>query len=574
MAATGVTSAWTPLRYRIFRALWIATLVSNLGTWMQNVAAAWLMTSLTSSPLIIATVQAASTAPVFLLGFAAGAMADFVDRRWLLLITQAWMCLAVCALTIAAFFNAVSATLLLALTFAVGLGAAMNGPAWQAIVSELVPKEELVSAVSLNSAGFNLARAAGPAIAGLILVRTGAGLIFLLNALSFLGVLWALYRWREPARLSVSPAERFIGAMRAGIRYFLHAPSLQRVLGRTILFGIPASALWGLLPLVAKDAPRSGPLTYGILLAGLGIGALIGTWCLPRFKHMISLENLITAGTAAFSVAMFGVAIWRQLPLLFAFMLVAGIGWLILLTTLNATTRMEAPSWIEARALALYLMAFQGSIAFGSLAWGALATKLGTNNALLVASAILMLTIAARIQYGLQSAESLDLRPAKSWPEPSLVFDLNPFSGPVLVIVEYRVNVDRIEAFIGKIEHLQKVRRRGGAFQWGLFIDTADPAKYIEEFMVESWAEHLRQHERMTLDDSEIQQSVISLLDEPPRVSHYVAAKIPSANHSKRMPSSHERLSTMTPIGGASKHQLRSPNNLSASRNQELRQDI
>ena len=550
MAAGVVTSAWTPLRYSTFRALWIATVVSNLGTWMQSVAAAWLMTSLTPSPLIIAMVQAASTAPVFLLGFAAGAMADFVNRRWLLLITQAWMCLAVCVLTVAAFLNAISATLLLALTFAIGLGAAMNGPAWQATVSELVPKEALANAVSLNSAGFNLARAAGPAIAGLILARTGAGVIFLLNALSFVGVLWVLYRWRESARVNVSPAERLSGAMRSGIRYFLHAPHLQRVLGRTVLFAIPASALWGLLPLVAKAAPSSGPLTYGILLGGLGIGALAGTWYLPRFKHTVSLENLIATGTAAFAIATVGAAMCRQLPLLFVFMLIGGVGWLVFLATLNATTRLEVPSWIEARALALYLMAFQGSIALGSLVWGALASKLGSRNTLLAAGVILMLTIAARAQYKLQSAEALDLRPAKSWPEPNLAFPVNPFSGPALVIVEYRVNGDQTEGFTEQMQRLRSVRRRGGAFQWGLFVDSADPTRHIEEFMVESWAEHLRQHERETVYDSQIQQKVNSLLDEPPRVSHYVAATIPSANHSKRTPLS---VTALTPTEGLSK---------------------
>ena len=243
MPTTNVTLAWAPLRHATFRALWLATLESNLGTWMQSVAAAWLMTSLTSSPFVIAMVQAASTLPVFLLGLAAGAMADSVNRRRLLLITQAWMCAAACALSVAAFLHTVSAPLLLALTFTIGLGSAMGGPAWQAIVSELVPKEEIALAVSLNSAGFNLARAAGPAVAGLILAKAGPGFIFLLNGLSFVWVLCVLYRWQEAPCTNILPVEHLGGATRAGIRYLWNAPNLKRVLGRTVLFAIPASAL-------------------------------------------------------------------------------------------------------------------------------------------------------------------------------------------------------------------------------------------------------------------------------------------------------------------------------------------
>lgn len=257
---------------------------------------------------------------------------------------------------------------------------------------------------------------------------------------------------------------------------------------------------------------------------GLGTGALVGTWYLPRFKQATSLENLITAGTMAFSAATIGTAVWRQVPVLFCFLFLGGIGWLILLASLNAITRIGAPSWIEARALALYLMAFQGSIALGSLIWGAVASRLGSAYTLVVASAILIVTIAARARYPLQSGEHLDLRPAKSWPEPNMAFKPNSRRGPVLVIAEYRVHPDRIDAFLQIMRSLRAARLRTGAFQWGLFADSADPVRHIEEFMIESWVEHLRQHERFTVEDGDVQQTILAFLDEPPHISHYVAA--------------------------------------------------
>jgi MFS family permease len=508
----------------MFRALWIATVVSNLGTWMQNVGAAWLMTSLTPSPLMVTLVQTATSIPVFFLALPAGAMADFIDRRRMLLITQGWMLVAAGALAAVTFAGAVSPVMLLLLTLALGAGAAMNAPAWQATVSDLVPRSQLAGAISLNSAGFNIARAVGPALAGLMLAQAGVGVVFLLNAVSFVGVMLVLYRWRPETQPSVLPAERLGGAMRAGLRHLRHTPRLQIVVIRTILFAVPASAVWGLLPLVARASLQGGPLTYGVLLGGLGAGALVGAWLMPRFRARLGLENLIAASTLAFTLATLAAAVVRSELLLFVFLLFGGAGWLLALASLNASTRMQAAAWVQARALAFYLLAFRGGVAAGSSLWGAIAESAGLETTLLAAGVTLAATAFARLAFPMPSDEDLDLRPVRLWPEPPTVPGLHMDNGPVLIMVEYKVCSDRADAFSTAMRDIRTMRLRDGAFQWGLFVDAADSRRYVEEFMVESWLEHLRQHERMTAADEAVENRMRSLLDEPPRVTHYLAA--------------------------------------------------
>jgi MFS family permease len=353
-----VTSAWAPLRLGVFRALWIATLVSNLGTAMQNAGAAWMMTSLTASPVIISLVQTAGTLPVLLLGLPAGAIADIVNRRRFLLLTQAAMLLAAVALGVVSLGGIVTPAILLSLTFAMGLGAALNGPAWQALIGEIVPPSDLSGAVSLNSAGFNIARSIGPAVAGLVMAHIGAGWVFLLNAVSFVGVLWVLFRWKPITVPSPYPAEHVLGAVRAGLRYLIHASELRAVVLRTIAFAFPASALWALLP-VAPTSMGGKAVTYGILLGGLGIGALLGAAILPILKRTATVETLVFLGTCTFFAATVGTAFLQSVAILFPILVVGGMGWLLLLSTINAATRLRVPRWVEARALAFYLLSYR-----------------------------------------------------------------------------------------------------------------------------------------------------------------------------------------------------------------------
>jgi MFS family permease len=525
-------SPWSPLRQRIFRALWIATIVSNLGTWMQNVGASWLMTALSPSPLIIAMVQAATSLPAFLLALPAGALADITDRRRLLLITQFWMLAAAAVLSAATYAGAMNPGLLLLLTFILGIGAAMNGPAWQAIVGDLVGTHQLSAAVSLNSAAFNLARAVGPALAGLILARAGAGTVFLLNALSFIGVLFVLYRWKSTRRGSVLPAERFVGAMRAGIRYVHHAPAVHAVLVRTAAFILFGSAIWALLPLVVKTGMGRGPSTYGVLLGGLGAGALIGATLLPRLKSRASLDIRIIGASVVFAIATIGSGIIRNYAVMIMLMLLGGAAWIVVLSSLNVAARMVVPAWVQARSLAFYLLVFQGGTTVGSLVWGAFAGRLGVNSTLVAAGIGLIISLAAAFLFPLRGGESLDLTPAVHWPEPGLVAESAADNGPAFVTVEYQVDPRNAEEFVRRMADMQRIRRRDGALQWGLFVDATDQWRYLEEFLVESWLEHLRQHERITVSDREVQEWVRSLHvgPEPPRVSHYVSAGHPEGN--------------------------------------------
>ena len=518
------SSPWAPLREAVFLSLWLATLISNVGAWMQSVGAAWLMSSLTPSPLWIALVQSAASLPIFLFALPAGALADIVSRRLLLLLSNMLSLFAALGLSISTLANHTSPSVLLAFTFAVGLGQALAGPAFQAIVSELVPQSELVAAVSLNSVGVNLARAVGPALGGLVLARWGAGINFFVNALSFLAVLLVLIRWRESTKKPVLPAERFAGAIRAGVRFLRYSPELQTLAIRTGAFVLSASALWALLPVMVSEGNR-GPSAYGILLGALGAGALIGGAILPSMRRRLSLDTLVGAATAAFGIATLGSALFRSFPILIILMLLGGGGWIALVSSLNVATRMVVPTWVQARAIAVYLLVLQGGIAVGSVVWGVVATRYGVRSALICAAVALLLSVFLAFRYSLQKGEGLDYALAVEWPNPSFAHDTPKQTTPVLVTVEYEIDLLRLSEFRARMAKLELFRRRNGALQWGLFADPQSPGKYLEEYLVESWLEHQRQHQRITVSDQQLHDQIWALhigID-PPRVIHFFA---------------------------------------------------
>ena len=387
-------SAWTPLLYELFRWLWIASVVSNIGTWMQNVAAAWYMTALpTSTPLLVALVQTATNLPVFLLGVPAGVAGDIVDRRKLLLVTQGWMLAAAAALGWLTIVGMTGPYTLLWLTFALGLGSAMNGPAWQAIMPELVPHRELASAIALNSIGFNLARAIGPALGGLTVAALGAGAAFILNAVSFVAVLIVLYLWkRKPAPHEAAP-ESIAAAMRTGLRYVRLAPVMHSVLIRSFTFVISATAVWALLPVLAKVELHSESTGYGVLLGFLGLGSICGALILSRIRHQVRPEVLVTAGSALFGLANLGLAASERFGIVCALMLAGGIGWMTTNSNLNTAAQTALPGWVRARGMAVYLLGFQSAMAIGSVIWGGVADRFGLRTTF--ASAGICLLIAA-----------------------------------------------------------------------------------------------------------------------------------------------------------------------------------
>jgi MFS family permease len=522
-------SALAPLRDPLFRILWTASVVSNVGTWMQNVGGAWLMTDLTPSPIFVALMQTATSLPIFLAGLPAGALADLVDRRKLLLVAQGWMLVVAATLGCLTLLHLMNPWLLLAFTFALGLGTAFNAPAWQAIIPEVVPRRRVPPAVALEAAGFNVARAAGPALGGLVVAWTGPGANFLLNAASFLATMIALYRWKRPERTSTLPAERLLSATRTGLRYARHAPELHAVLVRTTAFMVCASALWALLPQVARrelGLPSSG---YGILLGSLGLGAVATAGVLPRVRERYSADVRLAAASVVFGLATLGLGFVRNLPLLCLIMAAAGAAWMIVTSGLNVIVQAGVPDWVKARALATFLLVFQGTLAAASLGWGILAEHIGDPPALAVAACGLILGVAVTWHWRLETTEQLDVRPSQLLPEPDLADAPDPLEGPVMVEAEYRVGLERAGEFVLAMRQLGRLRRRDGAMRWALFRDPAEPGRYIESFVVESWAEHLRQVERATLADRELDALARSfLLDaEYPTLTHLVAAQAP-----------------------------------------------
>ncbi len=525
---SAVASTWSPLRNPIFRALWIATVVSNIGTWMHNVGAAWLMTSLAPSPTMVALVQAATSLPVFLVGLPAGALADMVDRRRFLLVTQAWMVVAAAALGVLTLADMVTPWGLLVLTFALGLGAAMNAPAWQAIVPELVPRAELHAAIALNSIAFNIARVIGPALGGLVIASLGSGAVFLLNAVSFLGVMIVLYRWQRSPEESHVPAEHITGAIRAGLRYVRHAPALRAVLVRSGVFILCGSALWALLPLLARSELGLDATEYGILLGSLGAGAIAGAVVLARIRLRLASDPLVAGATVLFAAATLLLASTRNFALLCGVMALAGMAWMALMSTLNVAAQTTVPAWVRARAMAVYLLLFQGGMAVGSTLWGAVATHVGIPLALLGAALGLIVGLAVMVRYRLTTDEEVDLTPSMHWHDPTVASEPQLEDGPVLVMVEYHIDPQRMPEFVQAMQALRLVRRRDGAIRWGLFSDTANPSRCVETFVAESWAEHLRQHERFTMTDRIAEEHVraFHIGEDPPTVSHLISAHV------------------------------------------------
>jgi MFS family permease len=493
---------------------------------MQGVAAAWLMTSLVTSPVPVALLTTMANLPLFLVGLPAGALADVVNRRWLVLVTQVWMLFVAALLAGLAAPGWMTPGLLLGLTFLLSLGGALSAPAWQAIVPELVPRHELASAIALNSAGFNLARAIGPAIGGLLVASAGPAAVFLLNALSFLGIIFVIARWRPPPREHSVLPERVGSAVVAGIRFARYAPQLHALLIRTAAFIFAASALWALLPVVATQRLGLGALGYGVMLGSIGFGAVGGAAILPRLRTRLSVDRLTALLTLVFAAGLCALALVHNLFVINGVLLAVGVAWLTINSLLNVTAQTTAPAWVQARALGVYLLVSQGGLAGGSALWGVVAGQFGASVALLAAAAVLAIGAATAWRWRLRSGDEIDLRPAQHWPTPELALEPAADDGPVLVSVEYRVAEAQQAAFFEAMAAVQIIRLRDGATRWELFRDTADSKRVVETFVVATWAEHMRQHERVTIADRDLEEraQAFQMPGTTPIVSHFIAA--------------------------------------------------
>src|SRR5262245_43309937 len=433
-------SAWALLRTPLFRALWIASLTSSIGTWMHEVGAAWLMTSLTVSPVMVALMQTAASLPIVLLALPAGAIADMLDRRRMLLFTQGWMLASAAALGVFTVLGATTPWLLLIFTFALGAGAAMNAPAWQATTPEAVPRAEIPAAVALTGLGLNLARAVGPAVGGVIVTATGAWAVFLLNAVSFLGVIVVLSRWRRGIQPNQSPSKPMLSTIGEGIRYASQAPALRAVLVRTGVFVPFASALWALLPLLARSELQLNCFGYGTLFSFLGMGSVIGAVFQPKLRSRFSTDTLVGGATIMFAAATAALAEVRHFGFLCLILLVGGMAWITLMTSFNVATQTAVPSWIRARALALYLLIFHGGMAGGSVLWGAVTQHAGVAVALFGAAGGLLVSLVAMAWYPLGESKQSDLIPSTYRPVRAAdrTARVSTPAGPTLATSNYR----------------------------------------------------------------------------------------------------------------------------------------
>lgn len=523
--STPSSSAWRPLRVPLFRNLLIADFVSDVGTFMQAVGAAWLMTSLSSGPLQIALIQTASALPFFILALPAGSIGDIGDRRKLILGTEFWMLAMAGILAVTTFTHLINPWLLLLLTFALSIGDALESPAWRAIFPELVPKEDLSPALALNGIEFNLARAVGPALGGLIIAAAGVSTAFLLNVISFLGVIVVIARWKRHVPKSKLPMETFTGATSAAIRYVRYSPGIRRLLVRSACVIFFSSAFWALLPAVAKNVSHSS-LGYGLLLGFFGTGAVLGAVVLQRLRKIFSVEIVVMVASAVFAFVLVAVALVPQLWILCFFSFFGGAAWTIFMSIFNTLIQRLAPDWVRARVLAVYLFVFQGSMTVGSVLWGASAEHTSLQKALLASGLGIVACLLLRWQFPLpEPSGALDVW--NHWPKPVMFAEPAPDDGPVLVTIEYKVDPDKASEFLKAIHKYQRIRRRDGATRWGIYYDSEFPGQYLETFLVDSWAEHERQHGRFTVVDRTLENQVLRYSLEPVRIRHFIYARKP-----------------------------------------------
>ena len=522
----GTDSALAPLRGKVFRMLWMAWLAANVTMWMNEVAAAWLMTSLTDSVVMVALVQAASTLPVFVLGLPSGALADIVDRRRYFAFTQLYVALIALILGALAFTGLLTAHLLLALTFANGIGMAMRWPVFAAIVPEIVPRAQLPAALALNGIAMNMSRVIGPVVAGALLATAGSHYVFALNAVLAIIAFALILKWRSPPKTSVLPGERFFGAMRVGVQHVVQSPRMRVVLVRIFLFFLQSTSLTALLPLIARDLHGGGPVTFTILLSAMGGGAIFAALNLQRLRSRFDRDGLVRLGTCVHALSAVVVVLAPDLWLAVIAMAVAGMAWIATANSLTVAAQLSLPNWVRARGMSIYQMALMGGGAAGAGLWGSVAGQTSITTGICAAAVIGPLTLLLPGRLKLSRAADQDMTPATvttSAPEPEV--DIEPTEGPVMVTVEYIIDPARAAEFDEIMQETRRARLRQGALSWGLFRDAAQPERYIEYFLDENWIEHQRRLERFTASDVGLREQRLAFHvgPEAPRVRRYIA---------------------------------------------------
>jgi predicted MFS family arabinose efflux permease len=520
----GSASLWRPLRVPIFRNLLFADVVSDIGAFMQNVGAAWLMVSLGAGPIYVALTQTAASLPYFLLALPAGSAGDIVDRRKLVLFTESWMMGVALLLAVLTICGLMSPWLLLVLTFALSAGDAFETPTWRAILPELVSKEDLAPASALNGIEFNLARAVGPALAGVVIAAAGVAAAFVANVVSFGGVIFVVARWKRPVRKRSTPPETLAGATVAAVRYVRHSPAILTVVVRTGIVMFFSSALFALLPTIARSVHESA-IGYGLLLGSFGAGAIVGALIMQAARARWSNEIIVSAASAILGLVIVAIGALHSLRTLAPVILLGGAAWVNIISLISALIQNLAPDWVRARVLAVFILVYQGCFALGSAAWGALAEGRSIRVALVCAG----LGTAGSILFAIFAKlpdSTADLTPWNHWRMPAVTkeveSEIDP--GPVLVTIEYSVSREREAEFVEVMHKYGRIRRRDGAYRWGIYRDTEIADRYVEIFLVNSWAEHLRQHDRQTLADRTLEERLYSYINGEPKVHHLIYA--------------------------------------------------
>jgi len=517
-------SSLAPLSHATFRAVWLASLASNFGGLIQSVGSAWLMTSITTSDDMVALVQASITLPIMLFSLASGAIADSFDRRRVIIIAQLFMLAVSIALTVCAYLGLITPWMLLAFTFLIGCGTALNNPSWQASVGDMVPRDHLPAAVALNSINFNLTRSVGPAIGGAIVAAFGAAAAFAVNAFSYIALIVVIFRWKPDLPKSNLPRETMGRAMTAGLRYVAMSPHIETVLFRAFVFGGTAVVILALLPLVARDLLQGDALTYGALLGCFGIGAIGGAFISGRLRQAISTEWIVRLAFVGFAICAVACALGGQLAITGAGLLIGGASWVLALSLFNVTVQLSTPRWVVGRALALYQTATFGGMALGAWLWGLAAETYSVERALLVASGFLVFGALVGLRFPMPALKSLNLDPLNRWQQPNLALDLRPSSGPIFIVIEWVIKEENLMAFMQAMDRRRRIRLRDGAGQWELMRDLENPDLWHETYHAPTWVEYVRHNQRATHEDAVVGETLRALHggDGPPKVQRMI----------------------------------------------------
>lgn len=523
-AAPLPAGTFAPLRFPVFRRFWMASLVSNTGVLIQTIGASWVMMTISGSAGMVAMVQGMNALPVLFFALAAGALADNFERRLVLLGAQLGMLAVSLVLAATVYFGWITPWLLLALTFLMGTGSALNYPSWQASVRDTVPLAVVPEAVTLNNMGFNVTRSVGPALGGAIVAAFGVAFTFLFNAASYLPLIWVLAKWRPETAKSDLPREDILGAMGAGLRYVAMSPNILVVLFRTILFSSCGVAVLALLPVVARDLLGAGALTYGTLLGAFGLGAVLGAGGNARIRRLTGNETIVRACCLVFLAAAVVLGLSTNVYLSCLALIPAGACWVIALSLFNISVQLSAPRWVVGRAIALYQMTNFGGLVLGSWLWGAVADGQGVATALVASGIAFLLCAVAGLRFAVPSVASLDLDPLDHFKVPATRLDLKARSGPIKVMIEYRIRETDVPEFLAAMRARRRMRIRDGGRRWALLRDVEDPEIWIESYLFPTWLDYIRHNKRRTKADAELMETLRRLHkgEMPQRVHRWI----------------------------------------------------